>query len=284
MSVNRVIYDTQNVYIEGERLRGVQSCTASWSSPEAYVNAIGYEGGFVGTAVSDSLSAEIEIERIIVSSYDPIVDILSSIQISGEIGSNVNSFAFNDAFVNSYSCSCSIGELPSLSCSMTAYGDSGGGAYKKKQTKEKDDSILIATPGSLSVDVLGHNSNAIQSFELSVAINREPFNIIGQNKPAHYITSFPIEVDCQFVLLVQDYSSSKLSDFICNPRRQDLNLIFNDCVSGDEVRRFFIPQARLIDFSQTATIGGAMETTFVYKSLINSVDKVSKILKGEAFT
>ena len=283
MPISRIIYDNQNVYIDGERLRGVQSCTASWSSPEAYVNAIGYEGGFVGTAVNDSLAAEIEIERIIVSDYDPIPDKLDTTELSGEIGAHTNSFAFQDAFVNSYSCSCAVGELPILSCGITAYGDSGGGLTSKPRTSEKSDNIVIATPGSLSLDVFGHNSNAIQSFNLSIAISREPINVIGKSKPAHYVTSFPIEVDCQFVLLVQDYSSSKLSDFICNPRRQDLNLAFKDCKTQEDIRRFFIPQARLIDFSQTAGIGDSMEATFAYKSLINSVDKISKILKGIAF-
>lgn len=283
MSVNRVIYDSQNVYIEGERLRGVQSCVGSWSAPEAYVNSIGYEGGFVGTAINESLSAQIEIDRIIMSPYDPITSILNRVNISGEIGSNVNSFAFNEAFVDSYSCSCSIGELPSISCSLTAYGDSGGGAPKLKRSSEKDDKILVATPGSLELDVFGHNSNLIQSFDLSVSINREPFNVIGQPKPAHYITSFPIEVDCQFVLIVQDYESSNLSNFICSPRKQDLNLVFRDCSNGDEIRRFFIPQARLVDYNQSAGIGDSLEATFVYKSLINSIDKIEKVLKGISF-
>ncbi len=283
MPVNRVVYDAQNVYISEERLRGVQSCVASWSSPEAYVNAIGYEGGFVGTAINESLSAQIEIDRIIVSPYDPIPDLIEKINISGEVSSTVNTFHFSDAFVSSYSCSCAVGELPTLSCALTAYGNSGGSPKLTTRSEELDDTIIIATPGSLEVDVFGHSSNAIQSFDLSVSINRDPINVIGDPKPAHYVTSFPIEVDCQFVLIVQDYASSDLSNFICNPRQQDLNLLFRDCLSGNEIRRFFVPQARLVDYSQTAGIGGSTEATFTYKSLINSEAKVRKILKGEAF-
>jgi len=282
MPVNRVIYDSQNVFIQGRRLAGVQSCVASWSSPESYVNAIGYEGGFVGTSINESLSSEIEIERIISSSHDPIADIIDSVDIYGEVSSDINTFSFSGAFVNSYSCSCSIGELPLISCGLTAYGDSGG-TPSFSQSPESDTNVIIATPGSLELDVFGHSSNAIQSFELSITIGREPVNIIGQKKPAHYVTSFPIEVDCKFDLIVQDYSSSNLSDFICSPRKQDLNLIFKDCLSGDEIRRFFIPQARLVDYSQSAGIGDSLTSSFTYKSLVNSASKIEKVLKGEAF-
>jgi len=283
MSINRVAYDSQNVYIEGERLQGVQSCVASWTSPESYVNAIGYEGGFVGTSVDEPLFSQIEIDRIILSPYDPIASMLNRVDISGEAKSSASTFAFTEAFVDSYSCSCAVGELPTISCSMTAYGDSGGGVSALPISSEPDGDIIIATPGSLELDVFGHSSNAIQSFELSMNISREPVSIIGQKKPEHYIVDFPIQVDCAFELIIQDYASSDLSNFICSPRQQDINLIFRDCESGDEIRRFFMPKARLVDYSQTAGIGDSLIASFSYKSLVMSLDNVEKVLKGEAF-
>ena len=49
--LGRHIHDTQNVYINGERLRGVQACDAGWEAPETYVNSIGRDGGFLGGVV-----------------------------------------------------------------------------------------------------------------------------------------------------------------------------------------------------------------------------------------
>lgn len=285
MALQRVLHDNQQVYIFGERLRGVQSCTASWSSPEVYVNSIGVEGGLVGTTIQESLRADFDVERLMITPHDPIIDYFETTDLSGEIhyGDSSNNFAFNGGYISSYSCSCAIGEVPSLNFSVVAYGNSGGGAASLGRGKEADDTIVIANPGSISVDVEGYASNAIQSFELSIAVDKTPVNVIGQLSPAHFIPSFPVEVNCQFVLNVQDYESSQLFDVICSPKKQDINLVFMDCDRSKEVRRFFLPDSKLIDYSQAALINQGLEATFSYKCLVNNLANIKKLLKGQAF-
>lgn len=283
MSSKRILHDQQQVYIFGERLRGVQSCTASWSAPEAYVNSIGVIGGTVGTVVEDSLRADFEVERLMITPHDPLIDLFDKIDLSGEIhyGPAANNFAFNGGYISSYSCSCAVGEVPSLNFSIVAYGESGGGVASLARTPEADDTIVIVHPGSVTLDVEGYASNAIQSFEIAINIDKAPINVIGDLKPAHFMTNFPIEVDCQFTLNVQDYQSSRLFDFICAPTSQDLNFRFMDC--DEEARRFFIPNAKLVDYSQTAGIAEDLQATFTYKSLITNEQNIKKILTGEAF-
>lgn len=285
MSIQRIVYDAQDVYVEGERLKGVQSCLASWSSPETYVNSVGFEGGTVGLSVDDSLTSNFDIEQIITSGHDPLINLFESTEIKGEIlyGDNQN-FSFSGGQIVSYGCSCEVGSLPIISSSILAYGNSGGGIPSSARRIEDDESIMIATPGSLELDVFGHSSNAIQSFEISIPIEREPISLIGgQNRPAHFVPSFPIQVDCQFTLIVQDYESSSLYDFICHPREQDLNLSFMKCESSEYIRRFFLPKARLVDFSQQATIDNNLEVTLIYKSLITSLSNLKKITSGIVF-
>jgi hypothetical protein len=285
MSIQRIVYDAQDVYIEGERLKGVQSCTASWSSPETYVNAIGYQGGTVGLSVDESLTSTFDVEQVITSSHEPIKKLFESVNIAGEIkyGNNQN-FAFSDGQITSYGCSCSVGSLPLTTFSILAFGNSGGGIASKTRRVEDDDSIMVATPGSLELDVYGHSSNAIQSFDISIPIEREPISLIGKkNRPDHFVPRFPIQVDCQFTLIVQDYESSNLYDFICHPRQQDLNLSFMKCETSEYIRKFFLPKARLVDFSQQATIDNNLEVTLVYKSLITDLANIEKIVSGIVF-
>ena len=285
MSSDRILHDQQQVYMFGERLRGVQSCTASWSAPETYVNSIGVAGGTIGTTVEESLRADFEVERLMITPHDPLVNLFDSTDLSGEIhyGSGSDNFAFNGGFIGAYSCSCAVGEIPSLNFSITAYGESGGSVASLGRSAEVDDTIIIAHPGSISLDVDGHASNAIQSFEVSINIDRSPVNVIGQLTPAHFITTFPIEVDCQFTLNVQDYESSSLFDFVCNPKKQNLNFQFMDCANQQEVRKFFIPSAKLVDYSQTALVNSDLQATFTYKSLVTNIQNIKKILEGATF-
>ena len=285
MSSERIVHDQQQVYIFGERLRGVQSCSASWSAPEAYVNSIGVTGGTVGSVVEEALRADFEVERLMITPHDPMIDFFDRIDLSGEIhyGSAGNNFAFNGGYVTSYSCACAIGEIPSLNFAIAAYGDSGGGAPSLGRGVEKDHTIIVARPGSISLDVDGFDSNAIQSFEISLSVNKTPMSIIGDLKPVHFVTNFPIEVDCQFTLNVQDYQSSRLFDFICNPKSQNLNFNFSECAGGQTIRSFFMPSAKLVDYNQSAQIGSEFQATFTYKILITNEQNIKKMLRVQSF-
>jgi hypothetical protein len=282
--LGRNLHDSQNVYIKGERIRGVQSCSGGWTAPETYVNALGYDGGFIGNVVEESLQANFDVERLMISPHDPITSLLADEQMSGEVAyGDGKNFAFNGGFITSYSCACAIGEIPSLNFSLLAYGQSGGSVPAEARTPELDDSIIIAHPGSILLDVDGFETNRIQSFEVSVNIERTPYNIIGQLQPSEFIMQFPIQVDCTFSMHVDDYESSNMHDFVCTPKEQNLNFAFKDCASGDEIRRLFVKQAYLMDYNQSGGIGEPLEANFTYKSNLNSIENLRKTLEGISF-
>jgi len=275
----------QEVYINGERLKGVQSCNASWSAPEGYVNAIGIKGGTVGTTVDDVMQAEFGVERFMIGPHDPMINLFESTNINGEIdyGEGGN-FSFREACINSYSCSCAVGELVALNFGITAYGRSGGVSPVSSKGDEVDDTVLIALPGSIIVDVDGQETNAVQSFDFQINLTRNPVVLTGSNAPQDYIIEYPIQVDCQFSLIVEDYKSSDMLDFICAPKSQNLILRFTDCASGDDIRRFFIPNAKVVDYNQSSAVGDRLSATFTYKSLIRDISDLKKITEGTAFS
>lgn len=281
--MKRILHDEQNVYIEGERLRGVQSCQASWIHTESYINAVGYEGGYVGSVTDGPLVGEFSVDRLMVSSYDPVINYFSRENLMGQVASRDNNFSFNGGMLNSYSCSCSIGEIPSLNFGITAYQNTGGSAGALKKEKEKDETFIIAAPGSIVLNVEGYATNAIQSFDLSISIDRQPFQVIGQSQPVHYTIQYPIEVDCQFEMIVNDYEASNVFDAICSPVAQDLYFIFKECRSNEEIRKFRIPNAKLIEYNQNSENNAPLQATLTYKYLCNNINNVKKILLGDGF-
>ena len=284
MDRHRITHEEQNVYIRGERLKGVQSCAVSWSSPETYVNAIGYQGGTVGISVDDYMSVNFDVEQIITSSHDPIINLFESTEVSGEIEYGENNFAFNQGQITSYGCSCEVGSLPIINSSFLAYKNSGGGALANSRRPEDDENIIIALPGTLSLDVFGRATNSIQSIAITAEIGRQPVPIIGENIPTNFIIDFPLQVDCQFTLIVQDYESSNLYDFICTPREQDLLFKFLNCHNNEIIRQFFMPKARMVDYSQDAGLNDTLIASFTYKSLIKSLADLKKVFNGETFS
>jgi hypothetical protein len=283
--LGRHLHDTQNVYINGERLRGVQSCDAGWQAPETYVNAIGRDGGFLGGVVEESLQSTFDVQRLMVSPSDPLPGLFASTKILGEVYyNNGRNFEFTEGMITSYSCSCSVGSIPSLDFSILAYGDSGGNiGVAPARTKEKDDTIIVASPGSIILNVDGHETNRIQSFDISINVSRDPINILGKLKPHDFVVQFPVQVDCQFTIHVDDYESKNLFDFICNPTEQDLNFLFIDCETGDAIRSFFVQKSKLVDYNQSGSINEALEATFTYKSFITNLNYIEKLLNGLSY-
>ena len=121
------------------------------------------------------------------------------------------------------------------------------------------------------------------SFNISINVERNPINILGKLKPHDFVVQFPIQVDCQFTLHVDDYESKNLFDFICNPTEQDLNFLFIDCETGDAIRNFFVVKGKLVDYNQTGSINEALEATFTYKAFITNLNHIEKLLNGLSY-
>lgn len=278
-------HDTQNLYINRERIRGVQSCAVGWSAEETYVNAIGRDAGFLGGVVEQPLTSTCDIERFMVSPTDPIIDLFNSTEIYGETKyTNGQNYIFSRAQITNYSCECAVGSIPTLNFSLLCYGNSGGDTdIFLNQSPASDPTIMIASPGSVSLNVKGHSSNRIQSFNFQINVDRDPIFKLGSLEPLEFRVEFPIQVDCQFVLHVDDYESKNLFDFICSPEVQDLTLGFKDCESGENIRSFFMKDAKLMDYNQSGSIHEFLEATFSYKSYITNIHDLRKILNGLSY-
>ena len=276
--MKRILHDQQNVYIQGERLRGVQSCQAGWVNDESYVNAIGYEGGYVGSVTNGPMAGEFSVNRSMVSHHDPLIDLFESEDLSGEISYKDQDFSFNGGYINSYSCSCAVGEIPSLNFGITAYKNTGGSVASLGKGAETDDAFVVATPGSIILNVNGYTTNAIQSFDFSITINRQPFQLIGDMQPVHFLIEYPIEINCEFVMTVSDYQARNLFDSICSPEAQDLNFIFRDCDSNQEIRKFIVPDAKIVEYNQNSEVNQSLEATLTYKALCTNINKIKNIL------
>ena len=278
-------HDTQNLYINRERIRGVQSCAVGWSAVETYVNTIGRDAGFLGGVVEQPLTSTSDIERFMVSPTDPIIDLFNSVEIYGETKyTNGQNYIFSRAQITNYSCECAVGSIPTLNFSLLCFGNSGGDTdIFLNQSPERDPTIMIASPGSVSLNVKGHSSNRIQSFNFQINVDRDPIFKLGSLEPLDFRVEFPIQVDCQFVLHVDDYESKNLFDFICSPEIQDLTLGFKDCESGENIRSFFMKDAKLMDYNQSGSIHEFLEATFSYKSYITNIQDLRKILNGLSY-
>ena len=272
----RNIYPDQDVYIgvSGDsslgRLLGVQGFDGDWTLPLNNMLAGGY--GPIGESVDGAIEGSVSVSRLITRTSDPITGLLAH-SISGFLsyGSNKDkSFGFSQAYVNSFSSTCAVGDVATADFGLTVYGGiSNQGAPKSDTVKD----VAVARAGNISLNVAGYQTNAIQSYSFSFDIERTPLQTLGNNyRPTEFVLSYPIEVNVEFDLVVNDYETSGIYDLICFPHKEDLTIALNDC-NGSGIRTFFIEQARFAGYNTTSSVGDNMTVSISYiKNLKNSGD------------
>jgi hypothetical protein len=115
------------------------------------------------------------------------------------------SFIFTEAYAETYSASCSIGEIPSISMSATVFGEFGLGSLGSLPADDYPSSLNIASYNSMEVNLDEFNTNRMLSFSVEIATPRVPLYAVGRDTPTGVIAGTPVEVNVNFVLDVDDY-------------------------------------------------------------------------------
>ena len=281
MAYGRNFYPDQRVFIgeagvSTEELHGVQSFDGSWEVPYESLDVMGH--GFVGNTLNGFLVGNVAVSRFIVNSSDPITGLLdtslSGYLVYGPHQSNAEFFNFKSAYVDSYECSCAIGDVVSNDITMTAYGEIG-----KINSETPPSSSITATPAiasNISLTTPFGSTNCIQSYSLNINLPRVASEYVGEYYSSQFLTEVPIVVSLDFDMVVKDYEVKNLYDFICERSTSELRIDLETC-DGSGIRSFHIESGELMGSAVSADIGDNMTVSVNYEAFYNSVSGVQQI-------
>ena len=272
MAYGRNIYYDQSVYINGSEIKGVQSFDGSWSVPNTPMLAAGYE--FVGTEIEGELIGEVSVSRQIVSSTDPIPNLIGS-PISGYLlyGANYSrnaSFNFNQGYINSFQSSCAIGEVATSDFSLTAYGGIGSGSIT--DTSYTPITPKVATANSMTLSTSFGDTNAIQSYDFDLSLDVRPVYKMGDMfVPSKFEIQTPLVSKVNFTIFANEYEIKNLYQAICSTDFiEDLSIILNEKCDGPEITSFSFNGAKLVDSSISSDIGNNLTINLGYEKYYSS--------------
>lgn len=272
MAYGRNIYYDQSVYINGSEIKGVQSFDGSWSVPNTPMLAAGYE--FVGTEIEGELIGEVSVSRQIVSSTDPIPNLIGS-PINGYLlyGANYSrnaSFNFNQGYINSFQSSCAIGEVATSDFSLTAYGGIGSGSIT--DTSYTPITPKVATANSMTLSTSFGDTNAIQSYDFDLSLDVRPVYKMGDMfVPSKFEIQTPLVSKVNFTIFANEYEIKNLYQAICSTDFiEDLSIILNEKCDGPEITSFSFNGAKLVDSSISSDIGNNLTINLGYEKYYSS--------------
>ncbi len=262
----RVSFDNENVYLNGQRVLGVTEFNGQFSFSRNSISVIGK--GYIGQSLEGDIPKSFSLKKYIGDSEWDLIslvgkDILGVFKYKSSNEENSLQWLSTLARISSYEINCSVGDLPSSNISFESVGSAGFSDEQLENSQEFTEQLSIIRPGDLVFSgTNGFNTNRMQSFRYSISIPYEKVNLLGNNMNAYFHQNEPMEVTIEMEFDLDSIGSEISTSPFCE---KDFSgtFIFNKC--GQEIRRFSIINAELMDANVNGTVGSNATFSVVYR-------------------
>lgn len=213
--LGRIRREAEKITINGSGIQGVQSINAQYESVARPLDNLGVTE--IQYAPQGGQTASLQLNTLLINpleaaysgsfSLDVMQNFTGDIPFSGIIDYGTEKIYFSQGYLETYSVSCGIGEIPQTSTTSIIYGDFGTGVLFSEyaQGVALIPSLNIPSYSSMEVNLDEFSSNRMTSFSVDIATPRVPIYTLNADKPAKVIAGTPIEVNVNFSLDVDDY-------------------------------------------------------------------------------
>jgi hypothetical protein len=213
--LGRIRREAEKITINGSGIQGVQSINAQYESVARPLDNLGITE--IQYAPQGGQTASLQLNTLLINtleagysgsySLDVMQNFTGDIPFSGIIDYGTEKIYFSQGYMETYSVSCGIGEIPQTSTTSTIYGDFGTGVLFSEyaQGSALVPSLNIPSYSSMEVNLDEFSSNRMTSFSIDIATPRVPIYTLNADKPNKVIAGTPIEVNVNFSLDVDDY-------------------------------------------------------------------------------
>jgi hypothetical protein len=169
--------------------------------------------------------------------------------------------------LNSYSISCAVNQIPTLTTSLTVLGEFGEGVNKSLSVLPKND-IKIANYGDIEVTLNDFQFNRLQNFTLTIDPNRNILYNLGNSYPFQIITNPPVITNLTFGVKVDDYQVKNIRDLLCQYKVESLGITFRDFKNpnGAPILSFNFNEAIFLGESYQGSVGDSSIVNLTYQA------------------
>ncbi|HHZ97551.1 MAG TPA: hypothetical protein EYN67_18875 [Flavobacteriales bacterium] len=213
--LGRIRREAENITINRTGILGVQSISTQYESVARPLDSLGITE--IQYAPQGAQTASLQLNTLLTHtleeghssqmSLDVMQNLTGNIPFSGIIDYGAEKIYFSEGYLETYSVSCGIGEVPQTSTTSTIFGDFGTGVLFSEYAQGPGliPSLNIPSYSSMEVNLDEFSSNRMTSFSVDIATPRIPIYTLNADKPAKVIAGTPIEVNVNFSLDIDDY-------------------------------------------------------------------------------
>jgi len=212
--LGRIRREAEKITINGSGIQGVQSISTQYESVARPLNNLGITE--IQYAPQGAQTASLQLNTLLTNtlpsggagytSVDLMQNFTGDIPFSGILYYGTERIYFTQTYLETYSISCAIGEIPQSSTTSVVFGDLGTGLFESSvPATETQASLNVTSYSSMEVNLDEFTTNRMSSFSVDIATPRIPIYTLNADKPAKVIAGTPIEVNVNFSLDIDDY-------------------------------------------------------------------------------
>ena len=210
--LGRIRREAESITINGSGIQGVQSVSANYASVAQPLKNLGINS--IGFAPEGPQTATLDVDTLLINTLSPSApadsaDIMQNftgdLAFSGVVNHGTKNFIFTEGYLETYSVSCSIGEIPQVSTSSVIYGEFGTGTLVDVPADAYPSTVNIPSYSSMEINLDTFNTNRVSSFNVAIATPRLPLYAVGSDVPTGVMAGTPVEVNVNFTIEPDDY-------------------------------------------------------------------------------
>ena len=210
--LGRIRREAEGITINGSGIQGVQSISAHYSSVAQPLRNLGINS--IKYAPEGPQTATLDVNNLLINTLSPSAPATSTeimqhftgdVAFSGVVNHGTKNFIFTEGYMETYSVSCSIGEIPEVSTSSVIYGEFGTGTLANVPVDNYPSTVNIPSYSSMAINLDTFSTNRVSSFDVNISTPRLPLYAVGNDVPTGVIAGTPVEVNVNFTIEPDDY-------------------------------------------------------------------------------
>jgi hypothetical protein len=262
MSINRsdaILQYDQSFVVNGYQLSGVDSVQVSYSVPLENALTLGSSFGY---NLNNPMQAEISLQRSCLY-QDPLLAFTGDSSFSGSFRYNGLTYGFTSGFLNRYSISCSVGDVPQISASINVYGDLKPSL--EVLPYQAHPAIYIPSPRSMLVSGDNSTNNRIKSFNYELTINRQAvYSLDSYSRVDEVVFLPPVTVSASLDFDAVNFTPEDYKYFISSAEKKNFKVIINDRNINTGILNLDIPNIQLSSQQLSSSADNKLSITNSY--------------------
>lgn len=198
---------------------------------------------------------------------DPVLAFTGDSAFSGVFSYGQDSYGFESGYLNSYSVSCSVGQVASVSCSCTVYGEMKSDVVNHTGIAHPD--IFVPSPKSIQISNDYGNSNRVKSFDYSLEIPRKARYSVGPNLFPDSVESVgSIGISASATFDVGGFSALDLNQFVRYISTPNFTINIKSRDLSETIMTLPVSNALITNQQIEGTVDAPLSVTLQYQGYI----------------